>query len=272
MSSDSARVAANTDRFSGFAELYDMHRPKPPKVIVDLLTQLVAKQRPVVVDFGSGTGLSTLLWTRSAAEVVGVEPNADMRAQAERRAGDSSAGNVRFIEGLSTATGLPERYADIVTCSQSLHWMEPNGTFAEVARILRDCGVFAAYDCDWPPTLNAEAEQAYNACRAKAEALERRLRLAPEVHQWNKSVHLERIRQSGLFRYVKEVGLHHVEDGGAERLVGLALSQGEIATLLKHGVGEDEIGIEALREAARHALGDSIVPWFWSYRLRMGVK
>ncbi len=272
MSSDRAHVAANADRFSGFAELYDMHRPRLPEVIVDLLTQLAAKQRPVVVDLGSGTGLSTLLWTRRAAEVVGVEPNADMRAQAERRAADASANTVRFVEGLSTATGLPDQCADIVTCSQSLHWMEPDGTFAEVARILRDGGVFAAYDCDWPPTLNAEAEQAYNACRAKAEALERSIRLTPEVHQWNKGGHLERIRQSGRFRYVKEIGLHHVERGGAERLVGLALSQGEIATLLKHGIGEDEIGITALRETARRALGDSIVQWFWSYRLRMGVK
>ena len=90
--------------------------------------------------------------------------------------------------------------------------------------------------------------------------------------RWGKGGHLERIRQSGRFRYVKEVGLHHVERGGAERLVGLALSQGEIATLLKHGIGEDEIGITALRKAARHALGDSIVPWFWSYRVRLGVK
>ena len=79
MSSNRAHVAANTERFSGFAELYDIHRPKPPEVIVDLLTQVAAKQHPVVVDLGSGTGLSTLLWTRVAAEVVGVEPNADMR-------------------------------------------------------------------------------------------------------------------------------------------------------------------------------------------------
>jgi len=27
-----------------------------------------------------------------------------------------------------------------------------------------------------------------------------------------------------------------------------------------------------LRETASRALGDSIVPWFWSYRLRLGVK
>lgn len=272
MSSNRGHVAANAERFSGFAELYDIHRPKPPEVIVDLLAQIAAKRHPVVVDLGSGTGLSTLLWTRVAAEVVGVEPNADMRVQAQRRAAESGASTVRFVEGLSTATGLPDRYADVVTCSQSLHWMEPDSTFAEVARILRDGGVFAAYDCDWPPTLNAEAEQAYNACRARAEAIERSRRLAPEVHQWNKGGHLERIRQSGRFRYVKEVVLHHVESGGAERLVGLALSQGEIATLLKHGISEDEIGITTLRETARRVLGDSIVPWFWSYRLRMGVK
>ncbi len=59
--------------------------------------------------------------------------------------------------------------------------METNGSFAEVARILRGGGVFAAYDCDWSQTLNAEAEQAYIACRAKAQALERSLRPAPEV-------------------------------------------------------------------------------------------
>lgn len=284
MSADRAHVGANVDRFSGFAALYDRYRPRPPEIIIDLLTQLAGSVRPVVVDLGSGSGLSTLIWTRRAAEAVGVEPNADMRAQAEaRRAADPGAGTVRFIEGLSTATGLPDRYADIVTCSQSLHWMEPSGTLAEVARILRDGGVFAAYDCDWPPTLNAEAERAYNACLAKAEMLGHSQRLTVEVHhffgrfqasvtRWNKDGHLERIRQSGRFRYVKEVALHHVERGGAERLVGLALSQGEIATLLKHGIGEDEIGITALREAARQALGGAIVPWFWSYRLRMGVK
>ena len=66
--------------------------------------------------------------------------------------------------------------------------------------------------------------------------------------------------------------LHHAESEGAERLVGLVLSQGDIAMLLKHGIGEDEIGITALRETARRVLGDSVVPWFWSYRLRLGVK
>jgi hypothetical protein len=38
------------------------------------------------------------------------------------------------------------------------------------------------------------------------------------------------------------------------------------------GLGEEEIGITALREAARRLLGDAIVPWYFSYRMRVGVK
>jgi SAM-dependent methyltransferase len=267
---DAPHVGANVDRFEGFAEHYDRFRPRPPLAIGDLLIQLSRSPRPKVVDPGSGTGLSTLIWANRAAEVIGVEPGAGMRAQAARRA--AGAANVRFVDGLATRTGLPDRFADIVTCSQALHWMEPDATFAEVARILRDGGVFAAYDCDWPPTLNWEAEDAYNACIASARAIERERRFSPQVRVWAKEGHLERIRQSGRFRYAREVVLHHVEEGGAERLVGLALSQGEIQTLLKHGVSEDQIGITALREAARRTLGDAVVPWYWSYRVRMGVK
>lgn len=81
-----------------------------------------------------------------------------------------------------------------------------------------------------------------------------------------------RIEQCGRFRYAKEIVLHHVETGGADRLVGLALSQGLVASLLKRGVSEEEIGMAALREETRRALGDATVPWYWSYRVRLGVK
>jgi hypothetical protein len=80
------------------------------------------------------------------------------------------------------------------------------------------------------------------------------------------------MRASGRFRVTREIVLHHVEQGGAERLVGLELSQGGVATLLKNGVSEQEIGITALRETAQRLLGDAIVPLHFSYRVRLGVK
>lgn len=264
-------VNANIERFSGFAEVYDRYRPQPPTVLVDVLIQLAQVARPaLVVDLGSGTGRSTALWAARAAQVVGVEPSADMRQQAERRA--AGLPNVRYVAGWSHATGLPDASAEIVTISQALHWMEPEPTFAEVARILRPGGVFAAYDCDWPPTLHWQVEEAYDACVQQANALEREHGTARGLRYWNKRQHGERMRASGHFRFVKEIKLHHVEQGDAERIVGVALSQGQIAGLLKHGLSEDEIGITALRTAAHAALGDRSVPWYWSYKVRLGVR
>src|SRR5262249_10364783 len=151
--------------------------------------------------------------------------------------------NVRYQEGFSTATGLPEGAADIVTCSQSLHWMEPEPTFAEVARILRPGGVFAAYDCDCPPTMNWEAEAAYRKTLFRAEAIGAARGLYAGIRSWEKKEHLERMRSSGRFRHVKEILVHSIETGSAERLVGLCRSQGSVATLLKHGLSEEEIGL-----------------------------
>lgn len=264
-------LSANIDRFSGFAAVYDSYRPTPPQAILDLLMQLAGGHPPsLVVDIASGTGLSTLIWARRAARTIGVEPNAEMRAEAERR---TAAGvPMNFRQGLSSATGLGDGCADIVTVSQGLHWMEPEPTFAEIARIMRPGGVFAAYDCDWPPTLNWEAEQAYLRCLARAEQVERERGHSREVRKWNKSGHLERIAKSGQFRYVKEVVAHSVEAGGAERLLGIALSQGVVESSLRRAVPEDEVGITELRRELRTILGDSIVPWYWRYRVRIGLK
>src|SRR6478672_3593224 len=135
MSTSLAHLSANVERFMGFADVYDAYRPRPPLAVLDILTQLAQTPQPaLVVDLGSGTALSTTIWAGRAAAVVGVEPSADMRRQAEAR---TAVANVRYQEGYANATGLPDACADIVTCSQSLHWMEPDSTFAEIARILR---------------------------------------------------------------------------------------------------------------------------------------
>jgi SAM-dependent methyltransferase len=264
-------IPGNLDRFSGFAGIYDAFRPRPPAALVDLLTQLAAVERPaLVVDIGSGTGLSTVIWSGRAEQVIGIEPNADMRRQAEARSID--AADVTYRDADSSTTGLPEGCADIVTCSQALHWLEPEPTFAEVARILRPGGIFAAYDCDWPPTMHWEAELAYDTLMRRGTQIERERGLDEDVRRWQKSGHLERMRSSCRFRYVREVLLHHVEPGNAERLVGLAKSQGGIAGLLRHGVSEEEIGLDVLRTEANRVLGSEMRPWFWSYRVRVGIR
>src|SRR5262245_35174137 len=121
MSSDSLDAPLSAI-WTGVAGSYDTYRPRTPAVLLDLLPQLAATQRPLlVVDLGSGTGLSTYVWSERADSIIGVEPNADMRRQAESKRG--SENNVTFVEGVAHETGLPDDCADIVTASQALHWM-----------------------------------------------------------------------------------------------------------------------------------------------------
>ncbi len=268
-----AVVPANVDRFSGFAAHYDTMRPQAPAILRDVLSQLAGVQRPVlVVDVGSGTGLSTTFWHDYAERIIGVEPNDDMRAQAVVRATNEGASNVKFRAGTSSATGLPDACADIVTVSQALHWMDPEPTFAEVARILRPGGVFAAYDCDTPPTINARVERAYMEFAEHSGRLQIEHGTSREVRRWAKTDHYERIVHSGRFRYTREIAVHSVEQGDVNRLIGYALSQGGIQTMLRQGVDIALLNVDVLRQIATEELGTQTVPWYWTYRVRIGIR
>ncbi|RCV53376.1 class I SAM-dependent methyltransferase [Marinitenerispora sediminis] len=216
-------------RFTGFADHYDRMRPEPPPELPDVLTQWADVSAPEVVDLGAGTGLSALLWSGRAARVTAVEPSADMRALAERR-----------------FAGLPE-----------------------VARLLRPGGVFAAFDCDWPPCVDAETDTAYAAFEAAYRDVEVRRGVRPPHAA--KAGHLGRMRESGLFRHTVEIALHKRDTGDAERLLGLALSQGGVVALLAAGTTEEEIGLTRLREVAARRLPEPRA-WWWTYRVRLGVR
>ena len=295
-------LAANATRFSGFADLYDDARPIPPSELAPLLASYARVERPaLVVDLGSGTGLSTRWCATWAERAVGVEPNDDMRHAAEAH----PLPNVEYVDGFSHATGLPDGCADIVLAVQALHWMEPGVTFAEVGRILRTGGVFAALDCDWPPSVgDARAEAAWERCRARCKRGEDGLaaglegdelvasldgaptfvdrerfnrddqqhrRVGVGVQRWAKDGHLSRMHESGVFRWTREVVLHTVEPGDARRFVDLLRSQGDLQTLLKHGITEDQLGVTECVDECVAAIGTSPRDIVFTYRVRLGV-
>uniref|UniRef100_UPI001C2FFD80 class I SAM-dependent methyltransferase n=1 Tax=Lysinibacillus sp. GbtcB16 TaxID=2824761 RepID=UPI001C2FFD80 len=74
-----------------------------------------------------------------------------------------------FVKGYSHELDLAGDFADVITCSQSFHWMEPQSTLREFARVLRPGGVFAAYDCDWPPAFNWQVEEAFRKLNALSD-------------------------------------------------------------------------------------------------------
>jgi len=235
--------------------------------LLDILCLEAQVERPkLVVDLGSGTGLSTRVWAERADEVVGVEASPEMCVQAEQA---TEAGNVRFVEAYAQATGLPDGVADIVTSSQSFHWMEPRATLAEAARILLPGGVFAAYDYDWPPIVHPEVEAAFEEMLKRVG--ERRVVGGRGRMRYPKDGHLDQIRESGHFRYAREVVCHSRERGNAERIVGMAFSLGPLTVLLDQA-SEKELGLEQLREVSHRVLGEREVEIFLGYRIRIGVK
>ena len=270
MSKIPENISATIERFSGFSDDYDRHRPQPPRVLSVLLTQIAQCPRPeLVVDLGCGTGLSSRYWSDKAQLVIGIEPSADMRRTAMDR---TSSANVRFLDAFSHNTGLPTGDARIVTCIQSLHWMEPRSTFEEVRRLLCPGGVFAAVDYDWPPVTGSwKADLAWHECYQRTIQLEATIAPANRAHRWEKSQHLSRMQQSGCFRYTREVLVHHCDEGNAERHVGLLRSQGGVMDLLKAGHSAAELGIDALERVSQAELGELVRPWFWSARIRLGV-
>jgi SAM-dependent methyltransferase len=252
----------------GFAWNYDRHRPRPPPVLLELLPLLAGVERPeLVVDLGSGTGLSARFWAERAGTVIGVEPNPEMR---EVAVAATDAPNVSYRAASAYETGLPDACADVVTCSQSLQWMEPEPAFAEIARILRPGRVFAAYEYRWSLTTSWEANAAFEAAYDLKKQLRAEFGLDAGRSLW--PVTRERFVQAGCFRAVDETTLHSVEDITTERLVGFALSEGSMSTLLAAGVTEEQVGLDRLREAAARGLGDEASPWYLGYRLVVGLR
>lgn len=129
-----------TRRFTQKSDHYDRFRPGyPGELLILAEAECGLTRETVVADVGSGTGILSELLLTKAARVLGVEPNAEMRARAESRL----AGEPRFVSvnGRAEHTTIPDRSVDLVIAGQAFHWFEPNATKREFARILRPPGI-----------------------------------------------------------------------------------------------------------------------------------
>lgn len=150
--------------------------------------------------------------------------------------------------------------------------MEPTATLAEVARILRPGGVFAAYDYDWPPLVTLQTDALFHLFMGRTFELAEARGVQAALSGWEKSGHLERMHASGHFSLVKEMALHNIEPCDADRFIGMAKSNIVEGLLARGVVTPDEIGLDAFEQATQEAIPASVNTWFVSYRVRLGVK
>jgi SAM-dependent methyltransferase len=153
---------ATTTRFSSRVADYAAHRPRyPPAVYESLRTRLGVGRGSVVADIGSGTGIFAEPLLEMGCVVYAVEPNREMRAEAERALASRFA-HFHSVSGTAEATTLAGRSVDLVIAAQAFHWFDPAEANAECRRILRPGGS-AALVWNTRKTAGARFLEAYEA-------------------------------------------------------------------------------------------------------------
>ena len=132
-------TADSTQRFSDRVEAYLAGRPRYPAELVTHLETIWALPRTgIVADIGVGTGLSAEPFLAAGHRVIGIEPNAPMRAAGVEYLARFPAYEAR--DGTAEATGLAPGSVDLVIAGQAFHWFEPGQFRAESRRVLRPGG------------------------------------------------------------------------------------------------------------------------------------
>jgi ubiquinone/menaquinone biosynthesis C-methylase UbiE len=76
----------------------------------------------LVADIGSGTGNLARLFLDAGHQVIGVEPNLEMRKAGERMLADHPA--FHSLDGTAECIPLETKSVDLVTVGQALHWFD----------------------------------------------------------------------------------------------------------------------------------------------------
>lgn len=129
----------SVSRFSARVDNYRKYRPGYPREILAFLHRTInLSPMWTVADIGSGTGIFAEIFLQYGNTVLGVEPNAAMRAASEAQLVDHP--HFVAIEGSAEATSLATASVDLITAAQAFHWFNVEKARQEFLRILRPAG------------------------------------------------------------------------------------------------------------------------------------
>jgi len=131
------------DHFSGHADSYREARPTYPSDLFAWLAQQ-APDTSFAWDCGCGNGQATVDLAQHFARVLGTDPSAKQIESAEARP------NIEYRVEPAEQCSLGSAAASAVVVAQALHWFDHPRFYAEVKRVLKPRGLFAAWtysDC-----------------------------------------------------------------------------------------------------------------------------
>ena len=142
--------------FSAATDAYERGRPEHSSESVELLArELGFGAGSRVVDLAAGTGKLTRQLVATGAEIVAIEPIAEMRAKLSDALPD-----VEALDGTAEDLPLANHSVDAVLVAQAFHWFDSLRAASEIRRVLRPSGgvgmIWQARDASvaWVARLN----------------------------------------------------------------------------------------------------------------------
>jgi SAM-dependent methyltransferase len=139
------------------ADTYVRGRPDYPPPVAGWLTDTLGLNADTaVIDLGAGTGKFTGRLLATGAQVIAVEPVAQMLEKLSE-----AFPGVLAVNGTATDLPLPDESVDVVVCAQAFHWFASKDALDEIARVLKPGGrlglVWNLRDTrvSWVPKLDA---------------------------------------------------------------------------------------------------------------------
>ena len=138
------------DLFKGTAGYYARHRPGyPDAFLTHVKERFQLDGRGRLLDVGCGTGRLTLPLAKHFKEVVAMDPEPEMLAEAAVLARRLDVANVTWVEGGSgdlEALGPRLGTFHVVTMGESFHWMDRDATLQTLSgMVAHDGGIVIAW-------------------------------------------------------------------------------------------------------------------------------
>ncbi len=126
------------DLFGGHAALYASVRPSYPPELIDWVAAQ-CQNRSRALDVATGNGQAARDLAEHFDDVVAIDVSDAQLREAKPHP------RIRYAVASAESTGLADRSVDLVAAAQALHWFENAAFSAELTRVLRPGGVFAAW-------------------------------------------------------------------------------------------------------------------------------
>lgn len=133
-------------RFRSTAEFYARYRPRYPQALIDEVATFCGLDGTGrLMDLGCGPAFLAIAFAAHFSEIVGVDPEPEMLAAAQREA---QAAGVALTQMRASSADLGPQfgYFRMVTMGRSFHWMDRDATLRALDALIEPGGAIVLFD------------------------------------------------------------------------------------------------------------------------------